>query len=87
MRNLIQRWLGIYSIQNKLDSIVRDQIYLTTQLADLKNKIVPLLSDLTTILRNEHDPLRKKLSDQLGARAIARLEAEDKARRHTLGEL
>ena len=49
--------------------------------------MIGMRSDLAMTFGDEHDPKRKEMSDKLGQRAIKRLEAEDWARRHTLGEV
>lgn len=42
---------------------------------------------LTEAMFDETHPLRQAASSAIGERQIARMKAEDKARRHTLGEL
>lgn len=49
--------------------------------------MIGMRSDLATTFFDEHDPKRKEMSDKLGQRAIKKLEADDWARRHTLGEV
>lgn len=72
----LRRWLG-------LDEDVKA---LHARFTDLHDELVGLRSDLAVTFKDEHDPSRKSISDKLGQRAIARLKAEDQARRHTLGE-
>lgn len=76
MRNLIRHWLG-------LDT---DAASIHTHLTYLHDEMIGMRSDLAVTFSDEHDPKRKEMSDKLGARAIKRLQDEDKARRHALGE-
>lgn len=60
-----------------------------------KNKVEATLAGIGRIIarlepiygKDELDPARKAESDKLGEAVIKRLEAENKARKHTLGEL
>lgn len=80
MKNLLRRWLGLDSLEGLMQEL-SDEIF------KLHEDITLPLSDLAALLRDEHDPLRKKLSDKIGNKVQARLKAEDMARRHTTGEL
>lgn len=73
MRNWLRRWLGIADLERKVDV--------------LHTSITTVHAEVTSILFDEFDPRRKAASDALGERHRQRLIAEDKARRHTLGEL
>jgi len=77
MKNLLRRWLGLES----------DALAIHKNLADLHDEMIGMRSDLVSTFKDELDPKRKEMSDRLGQRALKRLEAEDKARRHTLGEI
>ena len=73
----LRRWLGLdtdfHSVHQHLE--------------DLHDELIGLRSDLAMTFGDEHDPKRKAISDKLGRRMIDKLSAEDKARKHTLGEL
>lgn len=70
--------LGIMS--GALGSISRSLDEMATEILKLRNELVVTFS-------GELDPKRKAMSDELGRRMEQKLIAEDKARRHTLGEL
>lgn len=74
------KWLG-------LDEIKANQLIIQERLQELKDDLMYLRSDLTVTYFDEMDPRRKSASDRLGQKMIEKLSAEDKARRHTLGEL
>jgi hypothetical protein len=77
MKNLIRRWLGLPD----------DFAMIHKHLTDLHDEMIGMRSDLQVTFKDEHDPKRKEMSDKLGRRAIEKLNAEDWARRHTLGEI
>lgn len=77
MKNLLRRWLGLNTDQEELHAHLRA----------IQDELLALRSDLAVTFGDEHDPKRKDMSDKLGRRMIEKLSAEDKARRHTLGEL
>jgi len=80
VKKLIRRLLGLDSLEGLIQEL-NDEVF------KLREEITLPLSDLAALLRDEHDPARKKLSDKIGQKVINRLSAEDKARKHTLGEL
>lgn len=80
IRALIRRWL-------ELDTSSSEFAALHKHLCDLHDEMIGLRSDLAVTFGDEHDPKRKDMSDKLGRRMIEKLSAEDKARKHTLGEL
>lgn len=53
----------------------------------LELQVVQLRSDLISTFHDECCHKMHKISKELGNRMIEKLSAEDKARRHTLGEL
>jgi hypothetical protein len=73
MKQWLRRFLGIDEINNELVSI-------DEQLMKLRNELAVTFFD-------ETHPTRKALSDELGNRMIAKLKAEDMARKLTTGEL
>lgn len=61
--------------------------FMIAQLQELQIEMLKLRSDLVTTFHDECCHKRQTISRELGQRLINKLEAEDKARRHTLGEL
>ena len=80
MKKYIRRWLGFESLEIEL-RLCRDELLRT------RNALVDPLNKLIVSLTDELDPARKRLSDEIGRKAEKRIEAEDKARRHSIGEL
>jgi len=96
----LRNWLGITSLIDDVNAM-RNSLIDLVQTQERTNRvnqemIQPLLNGVGRIIA-KHDafyaqseldnPERKAASDKLGDEAIARLKAEDKARRHTLGHL
>lgn len=73
IRSRVMDWLGISELRDKLD--------------ELNNQLLNSRAEFNAAIYDEDDPRRRELSNEIGRRAIKRLKAEDKARRHTLGEL
>lgn len=75
---------------------VRDSLGITEMIEDMKATrsaaeasaydMSVFRAQQTSFLQDEFNPARKAASDALGQKTIERLKAEDKARRHTLGE-
>lgn len=61
--------------------------FIIAQLHELQIEMLKLRSDLLTTFHDECCHKRQTISKELGQRLINKLNAEDKARRHTLGEL
>ena len=80
MRNWIRRWLGISELMQ-----LTEKAYKAAESASYDVGV--LRAEITAIWTDELNPARKAASDALGQKVIARLKAEDMARRHTLGEL
>lgn len=94
MKKWIIQWLGLTEIDQQID-FIRTDLYKISQLQittlNQIRTITPGMARIITKLdpqfaRNELDPERKAESDKLGDEVIAKLIAEDKARRHTFGE-
>ena len=97
MKRFIQEYLGITPIQGSLRRLHEDSEHQNEQVAkllQLKNQITVALEAMGKILvkldpilaKDEFDADRKAESDRLGQETIDRLIAENKARRHSLGE-
>lgn len=77
IKHWLRNWLGITDL-----SVDVDRVY-----NNLHDDLILLRSDLAVTFGDENSPLRKEMSQVLGKRMIEKLSAEDKARKHTLGEL
>lgn len=86
-RDWIRRFLGLTDLQRKVDNITIDILNLNRELKSFVDSYVAIRAELTSLFRNEFDPIRQKASEELGRRTIERLLGEDKARRHSTGEL
>jgi len=91
----LQDRLGIRETRTRLAqmnaNIVTEQIKTNRELAAYRAILTDFAARLAAkgiieVQASEHDPGRKAASDALGQQVIDRLVAEDKARRHTLGE-
>lgn len=75
--------------------ILERQIHLEMELAKYEKQMNLIEGSIRNLqasfmdvtIGDELSPERKRLSDEVGRRIIKRLEDNDKARRHTLGEL
>lgn len=83
----LSRLLGINEINERLDFIHAELHAKATAIDDLTSEVFKLRNDFIVTYRDEYSKDRKQLSDELGARAMQRLSAEDKARKLTTGEL
>ncbi len=94
IQSRIQDWLGITTVK-------KTQAYIVDKLADINSnigKVHRIVSAITPGLgrviakldpmygKDELDPQRRADSQALGEQVIAKLKAEDAARRHTTGE-
>lgn len=93
LRIWLQNYLGIYDIHDSIENM-RNHFLAETKRRD--EQIRPLLAAFGRIIakqdpyfgRHETDDIeRRRESDALGEQVIEKLKAEDKAQRHTLGEL
>lgn len=69
----IRSWLGFDDVRIALES--------------LQQEILELRNDLQVTFKDEFDPGRQEMSKRLGEKAIKKLQAEDWARRHSIGEV
>lgn len=83
MWHYIRKKLGLANVE-AFDST---QAQILARISKIEDDLMYLRSDLTVTYFDEMDPKRKSASDRLAQKMIEKLEAEDKARRHTLGEL
>ncbi len=91
MRNFLRRLLGlnddleaiISAVESSNGDIQRIELRLSAMSAGM-GRIVAKLDPMYG--KSEFDPARKAESDKLGEETIRRLEAEDWARRHSVGE-
>lgn len=95
MNNWVRRWLGLEQdfatlarmIADNADKlkVIEKNINRTVVTSQAVGRLVARLDP--NYAKTELDnPERKAESDRLGEEVIAKLEAEDRARRHTLGE-
>ncbi len=80
LRSWIRRYLGI----NALELHMHQQ---QNQLNSIYDEIIATRNDVTMLFTDEFDEKRKELSNKIGQRALANMIGEDKARKHTTGEL
>ena len=80
MRNWIRDWLGLTTMQRQMTNVANE-------VNALRDELVPALNSISVIFNNEHSDARKELSHKIGDKALATMLGEDKARRHTLGEI
>jgi len=73
MRNWIRKWLGIKDLENDIRS--------------MSFMVAKYHAELTALTKDEFHPDRVQASSELGRQVLARLEAEDAARRLTTGDL
>lgn len=87
MKKWFRAWLGIDDLQARIG--YTDHLHYTTheKLDNLQHALAEPIAKLSAVLSDEHSTARKAASDMIGEEAIKRASAEDKARRHTLGEL
>ena len=92
-RDRIREFLGLDVINDEIGALHGRLSALDSTLKRMKNVATANSVALGRVLArdpantvDELDPMRKAESDRLGREAIARLQAEDAARRHTLGE-
>lgn len=80
MKQWLRRYLGLTDLETEL-RLTRDELFRT------RNALVDPLNKLIVSLTDELDPARRKLSDEIGREAIKKMEADDLARHHMLGEV
>lgn len=84
MWNYIRRKLGLRDIEG----FGVTQSMILNRVTIIEQNLVLLRSDLvSTLVLDEQDPRRQSVSQELGDQIIKKMLAEDKARKHTLGEL
>lgn len=76
MRKWIRKLLGLNELEHTL----------VLQMDSIRQEIFLLRNELVVTFNDELSPKRKAISDELEQRMRDKLIAEDKARRHTLGE-
>lgn len=80
IRDRIQDWLGISEVLMRQTTDRQLILDLSERLGSIQTDITIPLASITAILSDEHSAARKNASDQLGAEAPKRLNAEAKAR-------
>lgn len=86
---MIRRWLShlfmpeLRGIETRLSAI---QTELALSQDNIRHELLLLRNELAVTMGDEHDPKRKALSDQLGARMRQRLLGEENARRQMEGK-
>jgi hypothetical protein len=92
MRKFLRRLLGLdkdwedmynhfHKVENLLQKEQGDHAYALRDLTIALNELV------VKICTDELDPTRQRLSNRLAQEALKKAQAEDWARRHTLGEI
>lgn len=80
MRNFILRLIGYHDVMRSL-------IAIENAIQSVNFELLKLRSDLAVTYRDEFSKDRQELSQELAEKMLKKLNTEEKARRHTLGEL